>query len=91
MIIVNNGILPQNFNKMEERLKIKEAFARSEMRGKKVFKKDVSNRLFPNQPKSTQQVKFTNLVNGTTKRITATQVRILCEMLDCDANFLFGL
>ena len=33
----------------------------------------------------------TNLCNGTTKRIVPEWVVILCEMLDCTADYLFGM
>lgn len=73
------------------RLKVNEAIARSEMNGKKVLKKDIADRLFPGVNPSTKQVNMTNLINGTTRRVKVDWVIILCEMLDCDANFLFGI
>ena len=75
----------------EMKLKVNEAIARSEANGKKVLKKDIAARLFPGVAESAQQVNMTNLCNGTTKRIVPEWVVVLCEMLDCTADFLFGL
>lgn len=72
------------------KLKVNEAIARSEANGKKVLKKDIAARLFPGVSESAQQVNMTNLCNGTTKRILPEWVVILCEMLDCTADYLFG-
>ncbi len=76
---------------MSLRLKVNEAIARSEANGKKVLKKDIAARLFEGSEESTQQVNMTNLCKGKTKRIVPEWVVILCEMLDCSANYLFGM
>nr|DAR43957.1 MAG TPA: hypothetical protein [Caudoviricetes sp.] len=76
---------------MALRLRVNEAIARSEMNGKKVLKKDIAARLFEGASESAQQVNMTNLCNGTTKRIVPEWVVILCEMLDCTADYLFGM
>lgn len=76
---------------MALRLKINEAIARSEANGKKVLKKDIAARLFEGASESAQQVNMTNLCNGKTKRIIPEWVVIICEMLDCTADYLFGM
>ena len=76
---------------MALRLRVNEAIARSEANGKKVLKKDIAARLFEGASESAQQVNMTNLCNGTAKRIVPEWVVILCEMLDCTADYLFGL
>ena len=76
---------------MALRLKVKEAIARSEANGKKVLKKDIAARLWEDSSEQSQQVNMTNLVNGTTKKISPDWVIILCEMLDCTANYLFDI
>lgn len=73
------------------RFRVNEAIARSEMMGKKVRKKEIAARLFDGVSESAQQVNMTNLCNGKTKRIAPEWVVILCEMLDCSADFLFGI
>lgn len=72
------------------KLRVNEAIARSEANGKKVLKKDIAAKLFPGVSESAQQVNMTNLCNGTTKRIVPDWVVIICEMCDCEPNYLFG-
>lgn len=72
------------------RLRVNEAIARAQTNGKKIFKKDVAARLWEGSSDSAQQVNMTNLCNGTTKKITPDWVVVLCEMLDCTPNYLFG-
>lgn len=72
-------------------LRLEEAIARSLMNGKKVLKKDLAARLFPNVGKSAQQVNLTNLLSGRTTRVKPEWIAIICEMCECDANFLFGI
>ena len=73
------------------RLRVNEAIARAQTNGKKIFKKDVAARLWEGSSDSAQQVNMTNLVNGTTKKISPEWVVVLCQMLDCTADYLFGL
>ena len=73
------------------RLRVNEAIARSEMNGAKVFKKEIASRLFPGATEVAQQVNMSNLCTGRTKRILPEWIPILCEMLNCSANFLFGI
>jgi len=72
------------------RLKLNEAFARAEMNGKKVLKKDLGAKLWEGSKESAIQVRMTDLCNGTTKRVQVEDILIICEMLDCTPNFLFG-
>lgn len=73
------------------KLRVKEAIARSEANGKKVYKKDIAARLFDGVSESAQQVNMTNLLNGKTQRIKPEWVVIICEMCGCTANYLFGM
>jgi len=72
------------------KLRINEAILRSEMNGKKVFKKDIAARIFPGVSEAAQQVNFTNLCQGKTKRVAPEWVLIICEMCDCTPNYLFN-
>lgn len=72
------------------KLRINEAIARCEMMGKKVFKKQIAARIFSDSSEAAQQVNFSSLCNGKTKRIAPEWVKIICEMCDCTPNFLFG-
>lgn len=73
-----------------KRLRINEAIAMRLTKGKKVLKKDIAARLWPGIEAQTQQVNMTNLVNGTTKRVKLEWIGIICEMCDCDPNYLMG-
>ena len=75
---------------MALRLRVNEAIARAQTNGIKVYKKDVAARLWEGSAESSQQVNMTNLCNGTTQRIAPEWVTVLCEMLDCTPNYLFG-
>ena len=86
-----NGIINNNKTKNEMTLRINEALARANTQGKKVFKKDISEKLWPDSTAIAQQVNMTNLCCGKTQKINPDWVRIICEMLDCTADFLFGL
>ena len=72
-------------------LRINEALARANTKGKKVFKKDISARLWPDSSAIAQQVNMTGLSCGKTKKINIEWIPILCEMLDCTADYLFGI
>lgn len=73
------------------KLRVKEAIARSEANGKKVYKKDIAARLFDGVSESAQQVNMTNLLNGKTQRVKPEWVVIICEMCGCTADYLFGM
>lgn len=72
-------------------LRVNEAIARAEMRGKKVLKKDLAAKLWGDSAPSSQQVNMTNLCSGITKKINPEWVETLCSELGCDANFLFSI
>lgn len=72
-------------------MRIEEAIARAKQQGKKVLKKDVAARLWPDSTPVAQQVNMTSLCNGTTSRISPEWVNIICEMTGCSADFLFGI
>ena len=72
-------------------LRINEAIARAERKGKKVFKKDLAALLCSDSSVNAQQVNMTKLVNGTSKKVSIEWVEILCRELNCTADYLFGL
>lgn len=72
-------------------LRVNEAIARAAMNGKKVYKKDIAAVIFAGASESAQQVNMTNLCNGKTKRIAPEWVKVICEMCNCSADFLFGI
>lgn len=73
-----------------KRFRLKEAIARAQTNGIKIYKKDISERLWNGRNESTQQVNMTSLCNGTTKRVSVEWVLVICEMCKCTPNYLFG-
>jgi len=71
--------------------KLKEAIARSEMKGKKVLKKELSAMLWGDSADGAQQVNMSSLLSGRKKKISPEWVPIICKALNCSADFLFGL
>ena len=72
-------------------IRIEQAMARAKEQGRKVLKKDIAARLWPDSSESAQQVNMTALCNGRTNKINPDWVNIICEMCGCTADFLFGL
>lgn len=72
------------------KLRINEAIARAKDAGHVVSKKQIAARLFPGRSESTQQVNLSSLCNGRRQRIDPEHVIVLCDMLNCDPNYLFG-
>lgn len=72
-------------------MRIELAIARAKEQGKKVMKKDIAARLWPDSNEAAQQVNMTGLCSGRTSRINPEWVKIICEMTGCSADFLFGL
>lgn len=73
------------------KFRINEAIAKATLEGRKVMKKDISARLWPDSNEVGQQVNMTRLCAGKTPRIQVEWVGIICEMCGCTADFLFGL
>lgn len=76
---------------MPFRLKLKEAIARAEMHGATIKKSELASKLWPNSAQRTLTVNMGNLMRGTTKTVSPEWVVIICETLNCSADFLFGL
>lgn len=72
-------------------MRIEQAIARAKEQGKKVFKKDIAARLWPDSTQEAQQVNMSALCGNKTARIAPDWVNIICEMTGCTADFLFGL
>lgn len=71
-------------------MRIEQALARAKEQGRKVLKKDLAAKLWPDSVTTTQQVNMTRLCNGGTTKINEDWVSIICDMTGCDPNFLFG-
>lgn len=72
-------------------MRIEQAIARAKDAGRKVLKKDIAARLWPNSNETAQQVNMSALCKGATARINPEWVNIICEMTGCTADFLFGI
>lgn len=72
-------------------IRIDAAIARAKEQGKRVWKKDIAARLWPDSNAAGQQVNMTALCAGKTTKINPDWVPIICEMTGCTADFLFGL
>lgn len=72
-------------------MRIELAIARAKEQGKKVLKKDVAAKLWPDSTEAGQQVNMTALCSGKTTKISPDWVAIICKMTGCTADFLFGL
>lgn len=71
-------------------IRIEQAIARAKEQGKKVKKKDIAARLWPDSTEAGQQVNMTALCSGSTARINPDWVNIICDMTGCTPDFLFG-
>lgn len=72
-------------------LKVNEAIARSEMNGKKILKKDLAAKIWPNSRPEAQAVNMTNLCTGVTKKINPEWIVVICRETGCTADFLLGM
>ena len=72
-------------------LKVNEAIALSEAMGKKVLKKDLAAKIWPNSRSEAQAVNMTNLCSGVTKKVNPEWIITICRETGCTADFLFGI
>lgn len=72
-------------------LRINEAIALAESRGKKIYKKDLAKKIWPNSRPEAQTVNMTNLASGVTKKVNPEWVVTICKETGVSADFLFGL
>ena len=72
-------------------IRIEQALARAKERGNRVMKKELAERIWPASNAETRRVNINRLCSGMTERICPEWVVIICQMLDCSADFLFGL
>jgi len=73
-------------------LRLKTAIKKHNSRsGKNITQKELGVLLFPDSTEATQIVRMSNLCSGKIKRIEINMVRIICETLNVDANYLFNI
>lgn len=73
------------------KLKVNEAIARAESKGKKIYKKDLAAKIWANSRPEAQAVNMTNLCSGVTKKVNPEWLVIICLETGCSADFLLGL
>ena len=73
------------------KLRINEAIALAESRGKKIIKKDLAKKIWPNSRPEAQAMNMTNLATGATKKVNPDWVVTICKETGVSADFLFGL
>lgn len=73
------------------KLKVNEAIARAESRGKKIYKKELAAKIWPESRPEAQLVNMSNLCSGQTKKVNPDWVATICKECECSADYLFGL
>lgn len=71
--------------------RIKMAIAKLEEKGKKFDTLEVGRLLFEGTTDNAIRINMSNLISGKTVGIKPKWVPILCEKLECSADFLFGI
>ena len=71
-------------------LKVNEAIALAEAMGRKIMKKDLAAKIWPNSRPEAQVVNMSNLCSGVTKKINPDWIITICRETGCTADFLFG-
>ena len=72
-------------------LRVNEAIALSELKGKKVLKKDLAAKIWKNSRPEAQAVNMANLCNGFTKKVNPEWIITICQETGCTADFLLGI
>jgi len=75
-----------------EKLRITEALGKfAQKHGRRMTQDELAKYIYPESSVNSRNVNIAKLKNGKTKRVSITTVKRLCEKLDVDANFLFGI
>ena len=53
--------------------------------------KTISMELYPDRRIETQQQNMYNLMNGNTKMLSPEKIKIICDIMEVDPNFIIGL
>ena len=73
------------------KIKVNEAIARAESMGKKIYKKDLAEKIWANSKPEAQAVNMTNLCSGVTKKVNPEWLVIISLETGCSIDFLLGL
>ena len=71
--------------------RIDEAICRAKANGKKVKKKELAAKLWPDSSEAAQQVAMTALCTGRKQKVNPDWVVTICKETGVSADFLFGL
>lgn len=71
--------------------RLNEAILKAGLKGKKVFKKDLAAKIWPDSTEAAQQVNMTALCRGKKMKVAPEWVVAICKECECSADFLFGL
>jgi hypothetical protein len=72
-------------------MRIDESIAFALLKGRKVSKKEIKEKFWPDSTQRGRDQNMLNLCNGTTQKIDPSWVHIMVEMCGVDANFLFDV
>jgi len=71
--------------------RITDAFVIAVAKGKKVQKKKLAEKLWPEASGTSRAININRLFSGKTQKIDPKWVPIICAELDCTPGFLFGM
>lgn len=73
-------------------MRIKEALARANRKGKKITQKAIAMKVYEDAAsEKCATICLSRLANGKAENISEKLVKRLCDALDCDANYLFDI
>lgn len=72
-------------------LRIKEAITAAKTAGRKITKKQLAQRIWPDSSVHVAQINMSNLCMGRTKYVPPQWIKIICEECGCSADFLLGI
>lgn len=72
-------------------MRIDESIAYALLQGRKVSKKEIKEKFWPDSTQRGRDQNMLNLCNGTTQKIDPSWVQIMVDMCGVDANFLFNV
>lgn len=72
-------------------LRINEAIAFAAVHGKKITKKELAAKIWPESSSKAQAVNFSNLCSGKTTKVDVNWIEIIAHECKCTADYLLGL
>lgn len=72
-------------------LRLNEAFLEAKRKGIRIQKQELAALLWKNSSLKSRRQNMVNLQSGAVARVSQRQVKIICDTLKCDANFLFDI